>query len=842
MATKCPKCQSDNPDTQQFCGDCGTRIRGHVPDSPESGTCPQNSVEEGSPSITKTLETPVCRLAIGSLFAGRYEILEELGKGGMGEVYRARDKKLGEEIAIKVLKPEIAADKETIERFKNELKFSRKIAHRRVCKMYDLSEEGETPFITMEHVRGKTLKNLIREKGEFEEKKAIEIAKQVCEGLAEAHELGVVHRDLKPQNIMIDEKGSAKIMDFGIARSLEAPGVTKAGVMIGTPDYISPEQAEGLPADRRSDIYSLGIILYEMATGALPFKGDTAFSLALKHKTQLPKDPGKVNPGISEKLSRLILVCMEKDKERRYQSAKELLADLQNIEDGLPLGTKIRPRRESLISSLIRKKLFVPAAILALAIVVVASWLTLFRKGVPTTSQVSVAVLPFADLSPQKDHEWLSDGISEAMINALSSLRNLRVPARTSSFFFKEKEVHIREIGEKLNVKNVLEGSVQVAGDTLRITAQLISVQDGYHLWSEKFDRKLDDVFSIQDEIAQEVVKALKVRLLGEEESRLTTRHTKNLEAYNLYLQGRYFWDKRGRESLNKSIEYFEKALEKDPNYALAYAGLADSYLVLGNNGIIPPGEAYTKAKEYVLKALEKDNGIAEAHATMASIMRDYDWDWTHSEKECRLAVQLNPGYGYAHQAYAFLLSMLARHEEAIKEIKIARDIDPLAPRITANVGNLLYKARKYDQALEELRKAIELYPEHAFSHALIARVYIALSRYEAAFTSLQTYEKAAGEEPILDWAYLFAKWGKRIEAENMLTKAVEKSSQTYVPPSSMAFIYGVLGDSDRAFSLLDRAFSERDVGLTFLKVEPWYDPLRSDPRFKALLKKMNLD
>ncbi|MFZ2054648.1 MAG: serine/threonine-protein kinase [Candidatus Aminicenantales bacterium] len=325
MATKCPKCHSANPDNQRFCGDCGTQL------SPS---------EEGSPSVTQTLETSVGRLEIGCCFAERYKILEELGKGGMGEVYRARDEKLDEEIALKVLKPEIAADKQTIERFKNELKFSRKIAHRHVCKMYDLNEEGETPFITMEYVKGKNLKSLIGEKAGLKEREVIEMAKQVCEGLAEAHELGVVHRDLKPQNIMIDEKGNAKIMDFGIARSLEAPGVTKAGVMIGTPDYISPEQAEGSPADHRSDIYSLGIILYEMAAGCIPFKGDTAFSLALKHKNQLPQDPRKVNARISEKLSRLILICMEKNRERRYQNTKELLADLRNIEDGFPLGQR----------------------------------------------------------------------------------------------------------------------------------------------------------------------------------------------------------------------------------------------------------------------------------------------------------------------------------------------------------------------------------------------------------------------------------------------------------------------------------------------------------------------
>jgi len=454
MGIKCPKCHFDNPDDTLYCGKCATPL-------PSSKEIP----------VTETLETPTEELTTGSTFAGRYQIIEVLGKGGMGKVYRAIDKKLNEEVALKLIKPEIASDKKTLERFSNELKIARKIAHKNVGRMYELMEEKETHFITMEYVPGEDLKRLIRKVGQFSAGKVIFIAKQVCEGLTEAHRLGVVHRDLKPQNIMVDEEGNARILDFGIARSITGKGITGAGVMIGTPEYMSPEQAEVKEVEQRSDIYSLGVILYEMVTGRVPFEGETPLGIAMKHKSETPKDPREINAQIPEDLSQMIMKCMEKNKEIRYQSAEEVRFELENIEKGIPSTERIVPKRKPITSKEITvtfrlKKLLIPAlVIVVLAIMTITVWQLLPKKeAVPSgPDKTSVAVLPFVDLSPEKDQGYLCDGIAETLINSLSNIKDLQVPSRTSAFSFKDKEQDVREIGKKLNVEAVLEGSVQKA-------------------------------------------------------------------------------------------------------------------------------------------------------------------------------------------------------------------------------------------------------------------------------------------------------------------------------------------------------------------------------------------
>jgi len=679
--------------------------------------------------------------------------------------------------------------------------------------MYDLNKEEGSYYITMEYVSGEDLKSMIGMMGQLSGGKAISVAKQVCEGLAEAHRLGVIHRDLKPQNIMIDKEGNARIMDFGIARSLKAKGITAAGVMVGTPEYMSPEQAEVKEVDQRSDIYSLGVILYEMVTGRVPFEGETPLGIAMKHKSEMPKDPREFNSQIPEDLSRVILRCMEKDKEKRYQSVEELLSELNNIEKGASSTEKImvEAKPEAKIISEIKN---------------------------------SIAVLSFVDLSPQKDQEYFCDGIAEELINALTKIKDLRVVARTSSFSFKDKQIDIRQIGKKLNVETLLEGSVRKAGNRLRIAAQLINVSDGYHLWSERYDRELDDVFAVQDEISLKIADRLKVKLLRKEKAMIVKHQTENLDAYNLYLKGRHFYNKGSGEGMNKAIEYYTKAIELAPDYAQAYSQQAICYMFQGYLNYLPPKDVFPKAKAAALKAIEIDDSLAESHYSLGIIRMVYDWDWDLAERELKLAIELNPNDPQSHDRYAMYFTAMGKMAEAIAKSDKALELDPLSTPLLLLRGLYLLRAGLLEKAKGQFQKALELEPNFADAHWLLGHALILDSRSDKGITEIQKALDLSHNNVVilagLGWGYAVS--GRKKEALKVLEELNKRAKQEYIRPFLFAKIYSALGEKDQAFEWLNKAYYDHDVSLVMILTDESIENLRSDPRYARLLKKMGLD
>ncbi len=796
---KCQKCQHENPPDTIYCGKCATPLQS----------------KDGVPlSQTHTLQIPTKVLLRGSTFANRYDVLEELGRGGMGRVYKVFDKRIKDEVALKLLRPDIADDPQVVERFSNELKFARKIVHKNVGRMYDLGEAEGVLYITMEFVPGEDLKAFIKRAGQLSIGKTIAIVEQVCEGLVEAHRLGVVHRDLKPQNIMIDKSGNAHIMDFGIARSLSAEGITDVGVIIGTSEYMSPEQVGGEEIDQRSDLYSLGIILYEMVSWRVPFQADSAFAVGMKHKSEKPLDPQTINPQIPDSLNRMIIRCLEKEKERRFQSAEEILSELKVIQESITTTREISGELK-----------------------------TITAPRAQEAEEKSIAVLPFMDLSPQKDQEYFCDGLSEELINSLTHISELRVPARSSSFSFKGKDLDIREVGKALNVETVLEGSVRKAGNRLRITAQLINVTDGYHLWSERYDRDMDDIFAIQDEISLAIVDNLKVKLLKGEKTKIVKRHTVNKEAYNLYLKGRYFWNRRHEGDMMKAIECYKMSIQKDPVYALPYVGITDVFLVLGLWSFIDPKEAFVKAKNSINKALEIDDSLGEVYSSMGFINVSFEWDWAAAEKNYKRGLELNPKYAYAHGWYAVFLMTQKRFDEAVEQARQAIELEPLSPIMNALLGIIEGFGVGAEKGREQLHKALEMEPNLPMGNLWLGQLYlIPPEDYGKAIVYLQ---KAAqlGMTFALGWlGWTLAQAGKKDEAAKMLDHLDEIAKQRYVSPFQKALIFLGLDRVDEAFEHFELAYEEREPFLAYFLIDWLPGPVRSDPRYIAILTKMGFD
>jgi serine/threonine protein kinase/Tfp pilus assembly protein PilF len=732
-----------------------------------------------------------------------YKILEKLGEGGMGVVYKAKDTKLDRIVALKFLPRHLLCDSEAKSRFEHEAKAASALDHPNIATIHEIDEvEGEC-FMAMAYIEGKSLKDLIQEKT-FSIEETLDICIQIVEGLNAAHRKGIVHRDIKSDNIMLSDEGLAKIMDFGLAKLKGVSRVTKAGTTLGTVSYMSPEQARGEGVDHRTDIWSLGVVLYEMFTGQLPFKGEYEQAVIYAILNENPKPMADLRIGLPGELEPIVNKALSKSLDSRYQKAEDLLVDLRKLRKELEL---MASKEESFA-----------------------------RK-----TQPSVAVLPFTNLSPDKEQEYFCDGMAEEIINALTQVEGLRVVARTSAFSFRGREIDIREIGRKLNVETLLEGSVRKAGNRLRITAQLVNVADGYHLWSERFDRDLADVFAIQDEISLAIVDKLKVKLLKEEKARLVKRYTDDPEAYSLYLKGRYFWYRRYEGGLQKGVEYFQQAIDQDPLYALAYAGIADCYNQFGLWGFLHPKEAYPKAKVACAKALEIDDTLAEAYASLGWIKMFYDWDWAEAEKAYKRAIELNPNYATVHYYYGLYLGAVGRGIEAIAEAKKGVELDPLNLVHNAVFGFVFYMQRRYDEAIEQLHKTLEMDPNFAVTCLFLGLSYMGKERWEEAIASLNKFASLWQGIPFpigfLGFAYGMSE--QKDKATSMLDQLSKLSQQRYVSSLYRALIYTGLGKKDQALEYLNKAYDERESWMVSLKVATFMDALRSDPRYEALIKKM---
>jgi eukaryotic-like serine/threonine-protein kinase len=783
-----------------------------------------------------------------------YEVIAPIGSGGMGEVYRARDKNLDRVVALKILPAAETLTGQAVRRFIQEAKAASALNHPNIAHIYEIGEADGIRFIAMEYVEGQSLQEKVSGRS-LTGSEVLQIGCQIADALEHAHAARIIHRDIKSSNIMLTPRGQVKVLDFGLAKiqhdettsaaDIDTKLKTAPEVLMGTLPYMSPEQALGQRIDHRSDIFSFGVVLYQLITGRLPFSGKNSSETANLIATAQPEPISRFNHQVPVEFERIVRKCLEKETHRRYQTAADLAADLENLkrdsQTNVATGVSpVAPRRNRIAWRV--------GATALLVLVTLGTLYSIFKgnKSVATVAKVqSIAVLPFTNVTGDQSTEYLSDGITESIINSLSQLPNMRVMARTTMFRYKGQNADPQAVGRELGVDAVVTGKALHQGDTLVIQADLVYVSDGSQLWGDRFNRKFVDVLSIQEEISKQIAEKLRLRLTGEEQRLLTKRYTDSTEAYDLFLKGRSFQRKVTENDLLTAIDYYQQAIAKDPNYALAYVGVGNAYHTLGGVlGFRSPSETFPKMNEYAMKALQMDDQLAEAHHLLANAKLYYEWNWEVAGRELKRSIELNPNYSLAYETYGTYYQSLGLLDQAAAARKVGKELDPLSPFAVADEGYPLYYARRFDDAIKAYREGLALDQNLSWGHLWIGQALVQKGMYSEAIAEIQEAVRLSGGDirarATLGHAYAVA--GKQREALHVLDELKSLSRRRYVSPYFIALVYAGLRNDEETFAWLEKAYQERHPYLILLKVEPVFDHLRNNEKFINLEKRVGLN